>query len=880
MKDWHSYSIDKVYEILKTGREGLNNNEVGKRLNKYGNNELPSKKKESIVVKFFKQLLNPIVILLASTVIISLFIGELVDAIAIFSIIIIDLTLGTYQEYKAEKNAEALSKMIVDTVKVLRNNKKIEVNSSDIVVGDIIYLESGDKISADARIIECDNLQVDESLLTGESASANKFTDVLGIEVLLADRDNMLYAGTNVITGRAKAVVVATGINTEIGKIADTVNSKKDTKSPLTIRIEKFSKQISILVIINAIVIITILLSKGIPGSEIFLSVVALSVSTMPEGLPLAVTVALSVASSKMAKQNVIVKKLNSVETLGSCTVIATDKTGTLTVNEQTAKKVLLPDNSIYEIEGTGYSDKGNIITNDDIDKLKYISKLGIINNEGTIEKKNKKIIPIGDSIDVAFLILGMKTNVNKDDIEIIDVIHYESEKKYSAVFYKYEDKIHCTVKGSIEKVIDFSNNMMVNNKKEPIDSDFLIKQNENLAKEGYRVISLADGIIKTKKESYTEEDIKELNFYGLVGFIDPIREEAKVSVNECKTAGIKVIMVTGDHPLTAFAIGKELGIVTDYSEVTTGLEVSKHFKLGQKEFDNFIKDKKVFTRVTPMDKLEIVESLKRNGEFVAVTGDGVNDAPAIKSGNIGIAMGSGTDVSKETATMIITDDNFKSIVTGIKEGRTAYSNIRKVAYMLLSCGFAEVFFFIMSIVLDLPMPLVAIQLLWLNIVTDGLQDFSLSFEKSEKNIMKEKPRNPKESIFDKDLLIEVLLSGLTIGIIVFSVWYFLLTKLNMEVSLARGYIMVLMVFMQNIHVFNCRSEKQSAFKMSIKDNPLIVFSIVVAIILQIIITEVPILSHFLQTSTVPITDMLILLMISSIILFVMELYKMIRYRN
>ncbi len=880
MKDWHSYSIDKVYEILKTGSEGLNNNEVSKRLTKYGKNELPSKKKESIVVKFFKQLLNPIVMLLASTVIISLFIGELVDAIAILSIILLDLTLGTYQEYKAEKNAEALSKMIVDTVKVLRNNKKIEVNSSDIVVGDIIYLESGDKISADARIIECDNLQVDESLLTGESASANKFTDVLGIEVLLADRDNMLYAGTNVITGRAIAVVVATGINTEIGKIADTVNSKKDTKSPLTIRIERFSKQISILVIINAIVIITILLSKGIPGSEIFLSVVALSVSTMPEGLPLAVTVALSVASSKMAKQNVIVKKLNSVETLGSCTVIATDKTGTLTVNEQTAKKVLLPDNSIYEIEGTGYSDKGNIITNDDIYKLKYISKLGIINNEGTIEKKNKKIIPIGDSIDVAFLILGMKTNVNKDDIEIIDVIHYESEKKYSAVFYKYEDKIHCTVKGSIEKVIDFSNNMMVNNKKEPIDSDFLIKQNENLAKEGYRVISLADGIIKTKKESYTEEDIKELNFYGLVGFIDPIREEAKVSVNECKTAGIKVIMVTGDHPLTAFAIGKELGIVTDYSEVTTGLEVSKHFKLGQKEFDNFIKDKKVFTRVTPMDKLEIVESLKRNGEFVAVTGDGVNDAPAIKSGNIGIAMGSGTDVSKETATMIITDDNFKSIVTGIKEGRTAYSNIRKVAYMLLSCGFAEVFFFIMSIVLDLPMPLVAIQLLWLNIVTDGLQDFSLSFEKSEKNIMKEKPRNPKESIFDKDLLIEVLLSGLTIGIIVFSVWYFLLTKLNMEVSLARGYIMVLMVFMQNIHVFNCRSEKQSAFKMSIKDNPLIVFSIVVAIILQIIIMEVPILSHFLQTSTVPITDMLILLMISSIILFVMELYKMIRYRN
>lgn len=880
MKDWHHYNINEIYKILKSSNIGLTEKEAFNRLTIYGKNELPSKKKESVVVKFFKQLLNPIVILLVCTVIISLFIGELVDAIAIFLIILLDLILGTYQEYKAEKSAEALGKMIVDKVKVLRDNKQIEINSSDIVVGDVIYLESGDKISSDARIIECDNLQVDESLLTGESISANKNNNSLEKDILLADRDNMLYAGTNVITGRATAIVVETGANTEIGKIADTVVGKKDTKSPLTIRIEKFSKQISILVIINAIVIIIILLSKGMPGSEIFLSVVALSVSTMPEGLPLAVTVALSVASNKMAKQNVIVKKLNSVETLGSCTVIATDKTGTLTVNEQTAKKVLLPDNATYEIEGTGYDINGNIITNFDIDNLKYLSKLGIINNEGILEEKEGNILPIGDSIDIAFLVLGKKLGINKSDVKILDVIHYESEKKYSAVFYSYNNEIHCTVKGSIEKVIDFSNNMIINNKKVKIDSNYLITQNESLAKEGYRVIALADGIIKSKKENYLEEDIKKLSFYGMVGFIDPIRIEAKESIDECKTAGIKVIMVTGDHPLTAYAIGKELGIVTDYSEVTTGLDVSEYLKKGYKEFDKFIKDKKIFTRVTPMDKLEIVESLKRSGEFVAVTGDGVNDAPAIKSGNIGIAMGSGTDVSKETATMIITDDNFKSIVIGIKEGRTAYSNIRKVAYMLLSCGFAEIFFFLMSIILDLPMPLVAIQLLWLNIVTDGLQDFSLSFEKSEKNIMKEKPRNPKESIFDKDLLIEVLISGLTIGIIVFGVWFFLLKKLNMNVDLARGYIMVLMVFMQNIHVFNCRSEKISAFKMSIKDNPLIVFSIITAIILQIIIMEVPILSQFLQTTTVPLFDMFVLLMVSSIILFIMELYKKIRYNN
>ena len=342
--------------------------------------------------------------------------------------------------------------------------------------------------------------------------------------------------------------------------------------------------------------------------------------------------------------------------------------------------------------------------------------------------------------------------------------------------------------------------------------------------------------------------------------------------------AGIKVVMITGDHPLTAYTIAKDLDLVQDFTEVATGREVQEYLAKGTEEFAHFVRTKRVFTRVTPLDKLEIVKAYKKMGEFIAVTGDGVNDAPALKSANIGIAMGSGTDVAKETASMIITDNNFKSIVAGIKEGRVAYSNIRKVSYMLLSCGLAEVLFFVLAIAFDLPMPLVAIQLLWLNIVTDGLQDFALSFEKSEKGIMQEKPRSPKESIFNRELLTEVLIAGLVIGLIVFGVWLYLVDYLKMELNLARGYIMVLMVFMQNIHVFNCRSERTSTFKVPLKQNPLVIFSILSSIILQIIVMEVPFLSHFLKAETVPYIDMLKLLLLSFIVLGIMEIYKYFKY--
>ena len=869
---WYQMTRDELFTKLKTDENGLTHKEANQRLEKYGKNELPKKKKDSVLKIFFNEFKNPILILLLVAVIASLIGNEPIEALAIILIVLVDVSMGTYQENKANNTADALSKLVTVKTKVLRNGKEIVIDSADVVVGDYVFLESGDKISADLRIIEAHNFTVDESILTGESLAVNKHADPIKDDKLsISDQKNMLFSGTSVVTGRAKAIVVATALKTELGKIADTINNTKEELSPLTIRVNKLSSQISILVIVVALLITILLISKGMPYNEIFLSVVALAVSAMPEGLPLALTMALTIASNHMAKKQVVAKKLYSVESLGSCTVIASDKTGTLTVNEQTAKKILLPNGLEYDISGVGYEIEGSI-TGEKLDYAKELALLGTINNEATLTDEER----FGDSIDIAFLVLGRKANVKTDDIKIIDSIPYESENKYSAVFYEKNGETYCTIKGSLEKVLEFCSDSNLVNKH---NIKKLNEQNEGLAKDGLRVITLANGKIK-KKDSYKESDIKDLTFMGMVGFIDPIRKEVVASIKQCRGAGIKVLMITGDHPLTAFAIAKDLKLTSSYDRVTTGAEVDEYFAKGEKEFDEFVKDKVVFTRVTPLQKLEIVESLKRQGEFVAVTGDGVNDAPALRTANIGIAMGSGTDIARETANMIVLDDNFKSIVSGILEGRVAYANVRKIIFFLVSCGLAEVLFFCLAILFDMPMPLVAIQILWLNVVTDGIQDFALSFERAENDVMKEKPRNPKESLFDKSLLEEVIVSGLAIGLIVFILWYYLVKVAHMDIGYARGYIMALMVFIQNIHVFNCRSEHSSAFSIPLRNNKFVVYGVIGSILLHIIVMNVDVLSNLLQTPTLPLTSMLGLFALASVILVIVELYKKIRFRN
>ena len=866
---YYAMSTDEIFKKFQTSADGLTTREAQKRNEKYGYNEIPKKKKDSILKIFFSELMDPIVLLLIVAIIASLVVGEVVDAIAIAFIVLVDLIIGTVEENKANTTVEALSKLVPEIIKVQRNGKEIQIEAKELTVGDYIYLESGDKISADLRIIEAHNFTVDESILTGESLAVEKNSKMLANkELAITSQTNMLFAGTSVITGRAKAVVVSIGLSTEIGKIANTINNTKEEKSPLTIRVEKFSKQITMLIAVLSVILAVMLYFKGVKLQEILLSVIALGVSAMPEGLPLALTMALTIASNKMAKKKVVAKKLYSVESLGSCTVIASDKTGTLTVNEQTAKKIVLPNHLEYAIAGSGYETNGTV-AGEKIEYAKEIAKLGVINNEAKFTESER----IGDSIDIAFLVLGEKLKTKIDDIEILETIPYESANKYSAVFYRQGKDTYCTVKGSLEVVASLCSSMAFHKKYDPT---ILEEQNEQLSSDGYRVIAVANGKIEAKDE-YREKDIKNLEFKGLVGFIDPIRKEAVNAIKQCSSAGIKVLMITGDHPLTAFKIAKDLKLTNTYDEVTTGTEVEEYLKKSEKEFDDFVKTKKIFTRVTPIEKLKIVDSLKRQGEFVAVTGDGVNDAPALRTANIGIAMGSGTDIARETSKMIVMDDNFKSIVNGVLEGRVAYANIRKITYFLVSCGLAEVLFFALAIMFDMPMPLVAIQLLWLNVVTDGLQDISLSFEPAETNIMQEKPRDPKESLFDKQLLTEILVAGLSIGLIVFGVWAYLINVLNFETTVARGYVMALMIIIQNIHAFNCRSEKQSIFKMPIKNNPIFLFAVLGSLFLGIAVIEIDFLNVFLKTNHIPAIHLLGLFCIGFIILVIMEFYKMIK---
>jgi len=883
MKNYQTMNEKEILKELDSSLDGLKTEEVNKRLEKYGLNELPKKKKDSILKIFLMQFANSITVIMIIAAVLSFLIHEYTDAIAIVFIIMVDAIMGTVQEWRANKSAEALADMIKAKAQVIRNGKEQEIDASELVVGDIVLLQSGTKVSADARILTCSNLTIEEAVLTGESLASHKNAMPATKENSISDAKNMVFAGTSVITGRATVVITNTGSNTEIGKIATKVINTEETPSPLTIRMSKFTKQISIMIVAIAIILVGVLTLAGTNIEEVFMTVVGLAVSAMPEGLPLSLTLALTIASSRMGKRNVIVKKLNAVESLGSCTVIASDKTGTLTVNEQTAKKIILPDGSKYEISGTGYNDEGTIEgEKQNMDIVNTISIMGVLNNEAGLVLQDGVWNSYGDSIDIAFLALGKKAKVDTSNITKVASIPYESENKYSAVFFNENGKNGCSVKGAVDTVFEFCDSMINGDKISPLDKEKIQAQNEELAKDGYRVIAVAANQSTNfeEKEYYEKEDVPKLVFLGLVGFIDPIRKEVKNSIDECANAGIKVVMVTGDHPLTAFSIARDLGLTDKFEEVTTGVEIEEELKKGKESFQEFVNSKRVFTRVTPIQKLEIVEAYKRNGEFVAVTGDGVNDAPAIKAANIGIAMGSGSDVAKETSNMIIIDDNFMSIVSGIEEGRNAYANIRKVVYMLISCGLAEVLFFTLSIVCGLPIPLLAVQLLWLNLVTDGLQDLALSFEKGEVNVMKEKPRNPKESLFDKLLIQEILLSGLFIGLIVFGVWVYLIKGTNMDPEYARGYVMALMVFMQNIHVFNCRSEKQSIFKIKLFSNWFVPFAVFSAIGLQVLIMEVPFLSEIMKTHSISLDKMLLLVLVSLPVIVVMEIFKYIKRKN
>jgi magnesium-transporting ATPase (P-type) len=886
---WQAFHKEDIFHELKTSENGLSQEEVSKRIQFYGENKLPQGKKITLMQIILHQLLNPLIFILIAAAIASIAIGEGKDAIFIFLVILINSALGTYQEYNAEKSANSLQKLMKIKARVRREGKEKETPAEELVPGDIVLLESGMKVPADMRLLEASGLEIDESFLTGESIPAKKQIDILQENLGVAERTNMAFAGATVQKGRGTGVVVCTGVDTQVGKISQDVTGSASAKPPLVQRMEKFIKQISIFIIVLSVILAVILRMQGMDITAIFFFVVALAVSAIPEGLPVALTVALSIATKRMARRNVIVRRLTSVESLGSCTVIASDKTGTLTVNEQTAKVISLANGTSFAVSGAGYNGVGSVTNTEgktielsENEELSKITWIAVLANEGSLVFENEKWEYYGDSMDVALLGMSYKLGLNpekqKFEEKQVGKIPYESERKFSASFCKNNTGVIICLKGAVETILDFCPFMSINGEIKNIDKNKILGDAEKMAKAGYRVLAFASGEYKEfkSKEVYENEDIPALTFYGLVSFIDPLRTEAKISVEQCNLAGIKVIMITGDHPETAVTIARELGIADESTSVITGQILAEAGAADSPAFEKLVTSTTVFARVSPTQKLEIVDVLIREGEFVAVTGDGVNDAPALKRANIGVAMGSGTDVAKEVGSMIVLDDKFSSIVAGVEEGRFAYDNVRKVIYLLISTGAAEIILFLASIFAGLPLPLLAVQLLWLNLVTNGIQDVALAFEGGEPGAMKRAPRKPSEKIFNPLMIKQTVVSGVTIGAIVFGLWYYLTIYTQMDEIHARNLILLLMVFMQNFHAFNARSERVSAFKIPFNRNIILVFGVLAAQGIHILSMQVPFMQNILRVEPVTLNEWFYILVLAVPILLVMEVFKLI----
>lgn len=886
---WHAYPEDKVLKRLQTTLEGLEPQQVLERQQEFGKNILPTRKPPGVLQIFLHQFASPLIYILLIAGLIAFLMGDVKDAAFILAVILLNASIGTYQEWRAEQSAHSLQTMLKIQARVRRQGVQRQILADDLVPGDVVFLESGDKVPADLRLLQANNLTIDESFLTGESLAVEKHTNILDADLPVSERANMAYAGSTVASGRGLGLVVATGIFTEVGKIARTITEEEGAKAPLVIRMEQFARQISFVILVFAGLLGILAFFQGMPFNEVFFLVIAMAVSAIPEGLPVAMTVALSIATARMAKRNVIVRKLPAVESLGSCTCIASDKTGTLTVNQQTVKLIELPDGKRIYVSGEGYNDQGRAQMEDGQSPpaalqshLQAIAEAGVLCNEATLMPTDNGWNHHGDAIDVALLALGYKLGLNPSElhkkIETVAEIPFESERRYAAKAVRKSTTIQVAVKGAAESLLPFCHQVRSGDGTQPMDAKAIEERALAMAKAGYRVLAIATGELPPDMDfsDFDESKLPPLTLLGLVGFIDPLRPEVKVSVAKASQAGIKVVMITGDHPATAFAIASELGIAFDHSQVVTGHELAELDSYEVPEFYELVKSARVFARVTPMQKLHIVEALMKLGHFVAVTGDGVNDAPALRKANIGVAMGSGTDVAKDTASMIVTDDNFSSIVAGIEEGRFAYSNVRKVTLLLISTGTAELLMIGLAILFQLPIPLLAVQILWLNLVTNGIQDVALAFEAGEEGVMKLPPRKPTEGIFNRLMIQQVVLSGATMGIVCFGAWFWLM-RAGMEETSARNLLLLLLVLMQFYHVFNCRSEYQSVFRIPLRNNRVLVLGMLTAFGIHVLATQAPLLQSILRTAPIPVEQWALFGVIASVVLVVMEVFKMIR---
>lgn len=858
--NWHLIPLLEIAEKLHTSPTGIDDETASERLRKKGKNQIEDKKKKTIVQMILSQLSDFMILILIAAAVISGFIGDLTDTIIILAIIIINAVVGFIQEYRAEKAMEALNNMVANHARILRKGKKIDLPASDIVPGDVVVLEAGNVIPADIRFFETNQIKVDESALTGESNNVEKNTDALPEgNYALGDQTNMGFKGTFVTSGRALAYVVATGMDTELGHIAKMIQTD-EIVTPLQKRLAVFGKRLSVIILIICAIIFFIGRLRGESVITMLITSISLAVAAIPEALPALVTVALAFGAKKLAKNKALIRKLPAVETLGSVTYICTDKTGTLTLNKMTVQEIFETLNTQYE---TIFKEK-NIL-------LQAIA----LNNDVTKEESGKWL---GDSTEVALVQYAFDKNTNRNDLEValprIAELPFDSKRKCMTTIHQTHNstnEILVITKGAVDVLF----HKLSDNQKSDIP-EFESKVNEMAAK-GYRVLGYAMKTLSSLPATLDPNVIEnELTLIGFVGMIDPPREEAKQAVSQCKEAGIIPVMITGDHKLTAKAIAEKLGLIaTDEDLVLTGSELSA---LSQSEFVKIVEKVTVYARVNPEQKLRIITALQSKNHFVAMTGDGVNDAPALKNADIGIAMGiNGTEVSKEASHMILLDDNFATIIVAVKHGRKIFDNILKFIKYIMTGNSGEIWAIFLAPFFGLPIPLLAIHILWINLITDGLPGLALASEPAEANIMNRPPRNPQKNIFSKGMAIHILWIGLLMGIVTIAMQAYAIHDGNAH---WQTMAFTVLCFSQLGHVMVIRSGRESIFKIGFFSNRPMVGALLITIALQLMVIYVPFFNEIFKTQPLSFYELAITVAVSSIVFWSVEAEKWIKNRN
>ena len=894
--NWYNKSADEALKELNVDpTKGLDTASAKERLEKYGANELKEEKGKSFFKKLLAQFSDFLVLILIGAALVSFFIGETQDSIVIIAIVIVNAMLGLYQEGKAEKALDALKKMASPTAKVVRDGKTVEIGSRELVPGDIVILETGDIVPADLRIIDSKNLKIEEASLTGESVAVEKDSSkVLEGEVALGDRVNMAYMSTIVTYGRGKGVVVGTAADTEIGKIATMIQTYEDEATPLQKKLNQLGKILGIATILICIVVFADGLIQNRDPLEMFMVSVSLAVAAIPEGLPAIVTIVLAIGMNKMVKRNAIVKKLLAVETLGATSVICTDKTGTLTQNEMTVVKVYTND-KIIDIEGVGYEPKGDFKLGDEKispleDKnVQSLLLMGTLVNDAELVENGGQYKIVGDPTEGALVTLAAKGGIELDSLDEkyprIQEIPFDASRKMMTTFHEgyIENKITAITKGAPDLLIQKCSHILLNGEVVPFTEELKKKvsdTNINFSKQALRVLAVAYKVFDKLPDNLDPENIeKDMIFVGLSGMIDPLRPEAKEAIKLCKKAGIDIKVITGDYKETAFAIAKDLGLVESEDEAMMGEELNK---ISDEELREVVKRVKVFARVSPEHKVRIVTALKENGEITAMTGDGVNDALAIKKADIGISMGiTGTDVAKNTADMILTDDNFASIVSAVEEGRIIFSNIKKFVFFLLSCNIGEILLVFSSIaVFNWPIPLLPIQLLWLNLVTDSFPALALGVEKGEPDIMSHPPRNTDEAILDRKMLLGVSFQSLAIAAAsLLSFWWAQNSYGSENLALVRTIVFTTLITAELLRAYSSRSQKYTLFKIGFFSNRQMVLATLGAFALLLVVLYVPFLQDIFYTQALTFNEWKVIIPLAFIPLIVGELSKIVLSR-